>query len=365
MSPSKCTKSSHKPTNKDHGHTATAVTHNPVLQQLHATIKSLKEVVANTAVVLEQERADFAASLIDGKKQVELLTMMEIWNDDLSGVNDEQMLKDIQLDLIQSSNSSSSLNSRGERDRERVHSSSQKNMHANASGSTISGNPGSYNVESLGFAGGERESGERKFNVRLLMQRDMELEYPEIDPVLYGERDMRGKRLSNDEMPEKELGVDKQMIPREVVRAELLQEGKKNILERLSFDSQRLMELQSRLNELKSNIGSSEGHDGKFTSRQMRSITAQLREADGTILQLIKTNNKLSKKVVELDFNLEGDSDIDTVSKRQRKISDCARKASEKVGRLEMKLQKVHHMLLKLEADSASGVRKRLKVLLV
>ncbi|KAF3325215.1 CAP-Gly domain-containing linker protein 1-like protein [Carex littledalei] len=378
LSPSKRVKSPLKPTRGDQGDTATSVTRNPELQQLHTTIKSLQKMVTSTALVLEQERVDFAASLADAKKQVELLKMKEISDDDFSRVNYEQMLKDIQLDLVQSSNSSSSLNSRGERDRERVrvHSSRQKNTRAITSGSSVSGNSGSFNAESWGLAGGERESSERKrLNVRSLMQRDIELEYPEIDLVLDRERDIRGKRLSTDQMSEKELGIDKQMVPRKanVGTAESHQEWKTNITERLTSDSKRLIELQSGLNELKSNIGLSEGQNGKFTSQQTEGITVQLREAEETILQLIETNNKLSKKVDEIDnANLEGESNTDTLCKNQRKISDRARKASEKIGLLELELQKVQQMLLKLEAESASEITgsgvplpKRSKVLLV
>lgn len=367
LSLSKRTKSPLKPTKENPSYTATPVTHNPELQQLYATIKSLQKVVINTALALEQERIDFATSLADAKKQVELLKMKEISDDDFSGVNYEQMLKDIQLDLVQSSHSSSSLNSRGERERVRVHSSRQKNMRANASGSTVSGNSGSFNSESWGLAGEETESSERKkLNVRSLMQRDIELEYPEIDPVLDREGDIRGKRPSTDQMSEKELGVDKQMVPRRVGTAQSHQEWKKNIIERLSSDSQQLMKLQSRLNELKSNIGLSEENNCKFTSQRMESITVQLREAEGSILQLIETNNKLTKKVDEVDSNWDGES-TDTVCKSQKNISDRARKASEKIGQLELDLQKVQSMILKLEVDSASGntgnvVRKRSKV---
>ncbi|KAJ4769703.1 Kinase interacting (KIP1-like) family protein [Rhynchospora pubera] len=371
LSSSKRAKSPHKPTKEEQCYTATPVTQNTELQQLYATIKSLQMTVTNTALVLEQERVDFAASLEEAKKQVELLKMKEISDDDCPRVKYEQMLKDIQLDLVQSSNSSSSLNSRGEKNRERVHSSRQKHLCVNASGSTISGNSESFNAESWGLVVAERETGERqKLNVRSLMQRDIELEYPDIDPVLDRERDMRGKRPSTDQMSEKELGVDKQMVPRKVGVAAPHQEWKANIIERLSSDSKRLTELQSGLNELKISIGVSGECNGNFTSQQMESIRTQVREAEGTILQLIEANNKLSKKVDEIDTNLEGDSGTDAICKSQRKILDRARKASEKIGRLELELQKVQHMLLKLEADSASGntasgVRKRSKVLLV
>jgi hypothetical protein len=309
--------------------------------------------------VLEQEQDYFVTSLIDEKKHDELLTMKNISDDDFSQVNNEQML-----------NSSFSLNFRGEKDREKVHCFRQKNMCKNDSGSIIGGNSGSFSVESWELAGGERGSGKRKkLNVRLLMQRDMEFECPKIDLVLYREGDMREKRPSVNQMPEKELGVDKEMIPREVFRAELHQEWKKNIVETLFSDSQRLMELQSGFNELKSSIGLSEAHNCKFTRRQKRSITVQMRKFEGTILKLIKTNIKLSKKVDEFDVNLERESCIATISKRQKKILDRARKASEEIRRLKMKFQKVHHMLL-INANGASGIRgdgvgKRLEVLLV
>ena len=73
------------------------------LQKLHGTIKALQKVVTDTGVLLEQERLDFNANLQEAKKQIEVLKLKEILDDDIIEMNYEQMLKDIQLDLIQTS----------------------------------------------------------------------------------------------------------------------------------------------------------------------------------------------------------------------------------------------------------------------
>ena len=43
------------------------------LQTLHGTIKTLQKAVADTSVLLEQERLDFSASLQEARKQIEAL----------------------------------------------------------------------------------------------------------------------------------------------------------------------------------------------------------------------------------------------------------------------------------------------------
>ncbi|KAM0848176.1 hypothetical protein ACQ4PT_054553 [Festuca glaucescens] len=73
------------------------------LQKLHETIKTLQKVVTDTSSLLEQERLDFNANLQGARKQIEALKLKEILDDDLVEMNYEQMLKDIQLDLIQTS----------------------------------------------------------------------------------------------------------------------------------------------------------------------------------------------------------------------------------------------------------------------
>ncbi|KAJ3674737.1 hypothetical protein LUZ60_005353 [Juncus effusus] len=365
-SPSKHSRTRLKPAKEENDQTLSP-NPNSELRKLQSTIKSLQEVVRDTALVLDQEHLGFASTLSNAKKQVEILKLREISDDDVAQVNQVNQ-KDIQLDLVQHSNSSSSSsqNSRGERDRVlRRERERQKNiMRASwASGTS---------EETWGFVeGGERESSSerKKQNVRSLMMHDIELEYPEIE-LLERERDNKGKRPSTDQMSEKELGVDNQAVPiTESGTDDLYREWRKTVLERLTSDSQRLIVLQAGLNEIKSNIESSEGGSSNFSSQEMEGVKLQIREAEGTISQLIETNNKLLKKVDDLMNNSEGENNGDLITKSQRKIMDRAMKVSEKIGRLEVELEKVQNLILKLEEENSSrntrNGQRRSKVLLV
>ena len=132
-------------------------------------------------------------------------------------------------------------------------------------------------------------------------------------------------------------------------------EWKTNIIERLASDSQRLDELQININNLKSNIGLVEGQCKiKLTSQETNAISLQLQEIEENIMQLTSTHNKLSKALDEKDSN-----------KNKRNIADGATKASEKISRLELELQKVQEMLAKIEVETLSEIRPKRSKLLV
>uniref|UniRef100_A0A0E0D3Z4 NAB domain-containing protein n=1 Tax=Oryza meridionalis TaxID=40149 RepID=A0A0E0D3Z4_9ORYZ len=297
------------------------------LQKLHGTIKALQKVVTDTAVLLDQERLDFNANLQEARKQIEVLKLKDILDDDLIEMNYEQMLKNIQLDLIQISSG------------HRTGSLGQANK-------TV-GQANQKMLDSHGIVGASSS------HVR------NDLRPPQSESF---ERD-NYKRPPSELMVVKELSIDKQELPRSIT-TEPHQEWKNKVIERLASDAQRLNALQSSIQELKTNTEASEGFE-------LESVRYQIREAEGFITQLIDSNGKLSKKAEEFtsEDGLDGDN-IDLRSRHQRKIMERARKMAEKIGRLEVEMQKVQEALLKYEEEQTSTrtsktMHRRSKVQLV
>ncbi|XP_062211879.1 protein NETWORKED 1A-like [Phragmites australis] len=296
------------------------------LQKLPGTIKALQKVVTDTGVLLEQERLDFNANLQEAKKQIEVLKLKEILDDDIIEMNYEQMLKDIQLDLIQTSPGR----------RTGPFGQEKKNV-------------AQVDDKMVNFCGLVGPSHGHITD---------DLKPPQSESF---ERD-NNKQVPSDLMAVKELRIDKQELPRSIT-TEPHQEWKNKVVERLSSDAQRLNALQSSIQELKTNAETSE-------ELELESVRYQIREAEGTIMQLIDTNSKLSKKAEEFTSadGLDGEN-IDLRSRHQRKILERARKMSEKIGRLEVEMQKVQQALLKYEEQSSrktsKAVRRRSKVQLV
>ncbi|KAK3146676.1 hypothetical protein QOZ80_3BG0270020 [Eleusine coracana subsp. coracana] len=306
---------------------AMRVVKNMELQKLHGIIKALQKVVTNTGVLLEQERLDFSANLQEAKKQIEVLKLKEMLDDDIMEMNYEQMLKDIQLDLIQPSSGPSNT---------------------------------PYGQENKNGARVDN----RMVNFRGIVGPSHGHMTDDLRPPQCESFERKNKKLvSSDIMVVKELGIDKQELPMSVT-TEPHQEWKNKVVERLSSDAQRLNALQSSFQELKANAETSE-------ELELESIRYQIREAEDTITQLIDTNSKLSKKTEEFTSTDGPDKDnVDLRSRHQRKILERARKMSEKIGRLEIEMQKVQQALLKYEEEQSSrktskALQRRSKVQLV
>ncbi|CAN6287458.1 unnamed protein product [Urochloa humidicola] len=291
------------------------------LQKLHGTIKALQKVVTDTGVLLEQERLDFNANLQEAKKQIEVLKLKEILDDDIIEMNYEQMLKDIQLDLIQTSS-----------DRRTSPFGQEKRNIAQAD--------------------------EKMVNLRGIVGPSHGHMADDLRPP---QSESFGRDIN--QMVVKELSIDKQELPR-LTTTEPHQEWRNKVVERLFSDAQRLNALQSSIQELKTNAETSE-------ELELESVRYQIREAEGTIMQLIDTNSKLSKKAEEFTSadGLDAEN-TDLRSRHQRKILERARKMSEKIGRLEVEMQKVQQALLKYEEEQDSrktskALQRRSKVQLV
>ncbi|XVE73085.1 hypothetical protein DITRI_Ditri11bG0089300 [Diplodiscus trichospermus] len=180
-------------------------------------------------------------------------------------------------------------------------------------------------------------------------------DYQQIDTV----RAHKGKNLSTESLV-KELGVDKESSKK---FTEPNQEGsKRKILERLDSDAQKLANLQITVQDLKRKVEITE------TSKKGKGIAygtvkEQLVEAEEAIMKLFDANHNLMSQVEDASGSLNGKSasELDeSGSVRRQRVSEQAQRESEKTGRLQLEVQKIQFLLLKLDDDKESKGRTRI-----
>ncbi|KAI4326521.1 hypothetical protein MLD38_031827 [Melastoma candidum] len=156
--------------------------------------------------------------------------------------------------------------------------------------------------------------------------------------------------LCEESLYEKELGVDKREVSES---AEEHKQGvsKRRLLERLNADAQKLTNLHITLNDLQRMVElilrSRQEQGGEYDT-----VNAQLEEARTTTTKLSEANTKLIK-AVEKRFNPRptkptSEANDDGGSFLRRRISEKARRGSDKVAKLQSEVQKMQFLLLKL-----------------
>ncbi|KAB1203326.1 hypothetical protein CJ030_MR8G012808 [Morella rubra] len=167
---------------------------------------------------------------------------------------------------------------------------------------------------------------------------------------------------SSESLVEKEVGVDKLEISGRLAGPR--PEGnKRKILERLDSDVQKLTNLQITVEDLKSKIGNTE-KSRKGKGIEYDTVKGQLDEAEESIVKLFDVNRKLMKTVENSSLSFDGVSAIDSdesANARRRRISEQARRGSEKIGRLQLEVQKIQFLLLNL--DDEKEIRGRTRII--
>ncbi|KAL5561727.1 hypothetical protein UlMin_031474 [Ulmus minor] len=171
----------------------------------------------------------------------------------------------------------------------------------------------------------------------------------------------RSRNPSVESLIEKELGVDRLELSKRF--SESRQEGnKKRILERLDSDVQKLSNLQITVQDLRRKVDITE-KSKKGKSVEYDSVKGQLEEAEESITKLFDVNRKLLKNLEDGAESSEGVSSAvsdETGSVRRRRISEQARRGSEKIGRLQLEVQRLQFLLLKLDEEKESKAKTRI-----
>lgn len=148
---------------------------------------------------------------------------------------------------------------------------------------------------------------------------------------------------------ERELGVDKLQVS---TTTSMPNRGgnKKKILERLASDGQKLANIQTNVQDLRKKVETNKSRNAKNVD--LETVKEQLLEAEETTIQLINLNSQMTRKIEDISVPKDGQRSIDlekAASFQKKKVSEQARKESEKIGRLQLEIQKIHYALLQLE----------------
>ncbi|OIW05003.1 hypothetical protein TanjilG_06415 [Lupinus angustifolius] len=150
------------------------------------------------------------------------------------------------------------------------------------------------------------------------------------------------------------FGVDKLVIPRRRLATQTHHEedgNKRKVLERLDYDAQKLTNLEITVQDLMTKVEISEESSTMRKGIEYDSVKDELEAAKETITKLFDTNHKLMRKVESVT-----DSD-ENGSMSRRRILEQAQRGSEKIRRLQLEVQRLQFLLLKLN-DERKGKGK-------
>jgi len=174
-------------------------------------------------------------------------------------------------------------------------------------------------------------------------------------------KELRSKYPSMESLIEKELSVDKLEISRRLTQPHSHEEvNRRKILERLDSDAQKLTNLEITVQDLMSKVEITESTKGKGI--QFDTVKGQLEATQEAITKLFDANNKLKKNVEEGASSFAGkytEESNESGSVSRRRVSEQARRGSEKIGRLQLEVQRLQFLLLKLN-DEKEGKGKAL-----
>ncbi|CAL5206989.1 unnamed protein product [Lathyrus oleraceus] len=157
------------------------------------------------------------------------------------------------------------------------------------------------------------------------------------------------KHPSGDSLLEKELSVDKLEISRRLSRPRE-DRNKSKVLERLDSDAQKLSNLQITIQDLMKKVETTE-KSTKRKGAEYDTVKGQLESAQETVTKLFDVNRKLMKDVEEGALSSAGKaaSESDEIgSVSRRRVSEQAQRGSEKMGQLQLEVQRLQFLLLKL-----------------
>ncbi|KAF8010815.1 hypothetical protein BT93_J1462 [Corymbia citriodora subsp. variegata] len=173
------------------------------------------------------------------------------------------------------------------------------------------------------------------------------------------DKDQRSCNPSGESPDEKDLSVDKLEIPESLTeprRARI----KRKILERLNTNAQKLTNLQITVQDLRRKVENTE-KNRMDKGIEYINVMEQLEEAQSTINKLLDSNNKLIRNAERRLSSCDSKStrDADDRGCARRLISEQARRGSEKIGKLQLEVQKIQFLLLKMDDEKECRTRTR------
>ncbi|KAK6913977.1 Protein Networked (NET), actin-binding (NAB) domain, partial [Dillenia turbinata] len=161
---------------------------------------------------------------------------------------------------------------------------------------------------------------------------------------------------------ERELAIDKLEIFISNLKP-IKEKNKRVMLERLSSDAQKLTVLQTMVQDLKQKMETNMKSKRTAKKIEYETVAEQLQEAEETVVQLLDINHQLTKNMENRPSTSEQiivEEPLETGDINSKRVVEQARKGSEKIGRLQLEVQKIQYLLLKLEDDKKSTRKGRI-----
>ncbi|KAK1362632.1 NAB domain-containing protein [Heracleum sosnowskyi] len=173
----------------------------------------------------------------------------------------------------------------------------------------------------------------------------------------------RNAHPSSESEMEKELGIDKLQVSTSKSKPDVGGNHKK-ILERLGSDGQKLANIQITVQDLRRKLETNK-KSKKAKNVDLETVEEQLQEVEETTVQLFNLNGQMTRKIEEILFYSDGKSSTEleeAVSVQKKRVAEQVRKGSEKIGRLQLEVQKIQYVLLKLDDEKKSkGINQATK----
>ncbi|CAH1434586.1 unnamed protein product [Lactuca virosa] len=135
--------------------------------------------------------------------------------------------------------------------------------------------------------------------------------------------------------------------------------NKRKVLERLNSDVQKLTNLQITIEDLKRKVEITGNSRRGKAMIECETLKGQLMEAESAIQKLYELNGKLVKHIEGHSNSSTTPESVENESMRRKKVSEQARRVSEKIGRLQLEVQKIQFVLLKLDDENEAQGKSR------
>ncbi|KAK6146046.1 hypothetical protein DH2020_019915 [Rehmannia glutinosa] len=155
---------------------------------------------------------------------------------------------------------------------------------------------------------------------------------------------------STDSDVEKELAVDKLELSTRINERNR-EANDRNILEKLASDAQKLETLQTTVRNFRTKLETNK-KGKKVKNVDFMTVQEQLQEAEDNIVHLVDLNGQLAKNIEDCPKDEMASPRLkETVRTWRIKVMEQAEKGSERIERLQLGLQKIQYILLKMEDE--------------
>ncbi|KAL8214966.1 hypothetical protein R6Q57_004415 [Mikania cordata] len=138
-------------------------------------------------------------------------------------------------------------------------------------------------------------------------------------------------------------------------------ENKRKVLERLNSDVLKLTNLQITIEDLKRKVEITLRSRRGKAMIECETLKGQLMEAESAIQKLYELNGKFVKQLEGNDAETSRstyDESEESESMRRKKVAEQARRVSEKIGRLQLEIQRIQFVLVKLDENEHEAAGK-------